>query len=363
MSTKIESFSGISLNEENIRYINEPRWYNKKTVKCPVCNAKLLYDTDKKPEKCPYCASTGLSEVTGANSIAPHYVIPFLINREQAKEEFSKYVKSGLFRPNDYKEKSEQVAIEQVYTPYWFFTAVNDTSYRGKVQNQLENYENASATTDSWREFQEGLNPDNPAAQRSIVDPVVGAAFRVGSMYKYTNTAGTHSIRCFGSALGTRHSVSSLVKDVFPFYSSLVAVPNNDRRYMEYEYKPEIINGIPVESYDVWVDEAWLNAQPELSQDMANRILQSEGGDKGTYRMVMNFSDLKIFTFLVPTWICSFSNDDKTYVYAINGQTGKIYGERPTSVLKIVILVGIIIFVLFVMMLVCGFGLFSFMLN
>ena len=41
---------------------------------------------------------------------------------------------------------------------------------------------------------------------------------------------------------------------------------------------------------------------------------------------------------LMPIWILTYKKGEKTYVYAMNGSTGKIYGELPLSPWKLAIL-------------------------
>ena len=46
---------------------------------------------------------------------------------------------------------------------------------------------------------------------------------------------------------------------------------------------------------------------------------------------------------LLPVWILTYTHTDgKVYTFAINGTTGKIYGELPVSQLKLAALVGAI---------------------
>ena len=40
----------------------------------------------------------------------------------------------------------------------------------------------------------------------------------------------------------------------------------------------------------------------------------------------------------MPIWILTYKKDKRTYVYAMNGSTGKIYGELPVSPWKLALL-------------------------
>ena len=41
---------------------------------------------------------------------------------------------------------------------------------------------------------------------------------------------------------------------------------------------------------------------------------------------------------LMPIWLLTYKRREKTYTYAMNGYTGKVYGELPVSRLKLAIL-------------------------
>ena len=52
---------------------------------------------------------------------------------------------------------------------------------------------------------------------------------------------------------------------------------------------------------------------------------------------------------LLPTWILTYLYKDKTYVYAVNGQTGKSFGELPfdsSKAFKVSIIIFAIIFII-----------------
>ena len=57
-----------------------------KMFHCPVCGAEILTDEHTSATFCSYCGSTALIESRLTDELAPAYVIPFQINREQAKE-------------------------------------------------------------------------------------------------------------------------------------------------------------------------------------------------------------------------------------------------------------------------------------
>ena len=56
---------------------------------------------------------------------------------------------------------------------------------------------------------------------------------------------------------------------------------------------------------------------------------------------------------MMPVWMMNYQYNDKDYLYAMNGQTGKNYGELPLNKGKLAAF-GIIMFV--ILLFLCGLG-------
>ena len=64
------------------------------------------------------------------------------------------------------------------------------------------------------------------------------------------------------------------------------------------------------------------------------------GGDEqriGT--MQVSHADVRFKHLLLPMWISSFRYKEKVYRFIVNARTGEVAGERPWSVIKIVLTV------------------------
>ena len=73
-------------------------------------------------------------------------------------------------------------------------------------------------------------------------------------------------------------------------------------------------------------------------------ILEDIGGDQQQIDSIdTKHSNTTYKNALFPVWIAEFKWGEKVYNYAINGQSGKIVGERPYSIIKIVLFIGFII--------------------
>lgn len=58
---------------------------------------------------------------------------------------------------------------------------------------------------------------------------------------------------------------------------------------------------------------------------------------------------------MMPVWMMTYKYKDKNYLYAMNGQTGKTYGELPCSKKKLAIFGGILLVVVFLLSMLGGY--------
>ena len=60
----------------------------------------------------------------------------------------------------------------------------------------------------------------------------------------------------------------------------------------------------------------------------------------------------------MPIWILNYKRRGKNYTYAMNGSTGKIYGELPISIPKLSILGAVTAAVVGILSFLIGWGMF-----
>jgi len=69
-------------------------------------------------------------------------------------------------------------------------------------------------------------------------------------------------------------------------------------------------------------------------------IVRDIGGDgQRIGRVDTEVSDVTFKHILLPVWVAAYRYRGKPYRFVVNGQTGKVQGERPWSVIKIAIAV------------------------
>ena len=109
-------------------------------------------------------------------------------------------------------------------------------------------------------------------------------------------------------------------------------------------YDPKYLAGFVAERYSIGLKEGWEIAQTSIHQKLRSSIdnyIKSEWRCDRTssVRFSTIYSNITYKYLLVPAWISSFKYKDKTYQFAVNGQTGKVGGKAPVSALRVIIAV------------------------
>ena len=88
---------------------------------CQSCGAQLLVDDNTTATVCCYCGSSALIQERLEGVLKPAGVIPFKINRDQAKEQFRKWLCTGIFTPSVFKKTATLENIRGIYVPFWLY--------------------------------------------------------------------------------------------------------------------------------------------------------------------------------------------------------------------------------------------------
>ena len=138
---------------------------------------------------------------------------------------------------------------------------------------------------------------------------------------------------------------ADLIKEVEPF-DSAHCVP----------YKPEYVANFIAEQYAIGLKDSWEQAQENMRKNevpelVRKDIIQKHGADHARIRgeLDIRFKDNKFKYLLLPLWLSSYRYGGNVYHFVVNGQSGKISGNRPYSAIKIFFaIVAAIAFVVFI---------------
>jgi hypothetical protein len=107
------------------------------------------------------------------------------------------------------------------------------------------------------------------------------------------------------------------------------------------------LSGWSAESYQIPLTEAWGLGKDILYNDERSACDREVPGD--THRNLNVNTQLSKLTYkhvMLPVWVASYRYRDKTYQFMINGQNGKVEGQKPISWIKVAIAVVIAIIII-----------------
>ena len=263
---------------------------------CQSCGAEVIADQNTAATFCVYCHSPVVLSNRMTGEMKPHKVIPFKISEQEAKNRFLAFCKKKKFLPGDFLSSGQLDMMKGVYYPYWLI----DSLKKGGVR----------ATAKKKRRWTEGE-------------------------YEYTETktyrvvrAGSIDFKGYPCSGVKSEENSKALKYVNPFQ-------DEDFRPFTMSY----LSGFLAEKRDVERQDVQQKVDKEL-YDYARKIFREsiDGYDSVTIDdMSLNTMNETWQYGLLPVWMLTYSYKGKNYLYAMNGQTGKNFGELPLSGAKLAV--------------------------
>jgi hypothetical protein len=293
-----------------------------KFFKCQQCGAEVATDPDQRSYVCPFCDSTYVLEFspdhTGRQS--PEFVIGFAITPDQAQDAFKQWLKKRTwFRPGDLAAASVADKLKGIYLPFWSFTMLADSQWHAQIGEHWYRTETYT-TTDS----KGNTTTHTRQVQETEWWPLSGRHHRFYSGYLVSGSKG----------LPQKESLR-----IQPFQ-----LPSLKR------YEPYFLAGWLAEEYSVARDEALGLCQTEFQrQEQANVSTFLPGDTHSGVKVQTEFSHVSSDLCLLPIYILSYRYRDNVYRYLLNGQTGKMAGDKPLSPTRIALFIAAIVLFIFLM--------------
>ena len=87
---------------------------------CNSCGAELAVNAVEASSFCPYCGNASVVMDRVEEQLAPDYIIPFKVSKEEAEGIIRKRLKSGFFVPKEVRD-FELEKLNGVYIPFWLY--------------------------------------------------------------------------------------------------------------------------------------------------------------------------------------------------------------------------------------------------
>lgn len=259
---------------------------------CNNCGAEIIADENTSATSCIYCKNTAILKNKLEGIFNPDYLIPFKTTKEEAIQAFKKLTKGKWLMPKAFNMKKNIKDISGIYVPFWIY----DFDSTGVIEAKCEKIS-------TW----------------------------TSRDYKYTKTDKYKSIRG-GNISFQNIPVDGSKKFQNDIMNSIEPYDYKDLKKFNYSY----LSGFLSEKYDVNNEESKLEANTRAK----NSFIQEMKKDMKGYDNVVitdnsiNLYNLKSSYVLLPVWILNIKYKDKFYMFAMNGQTGKIVGDIPIDIKK-----------------------------
>ena len=256
---------------------------------CPSCAAGIICDDTTIATSCPYCGNPTVAPGQFSDQLRPDYVIPFKLEKNAAVEALKKYYKNKKFLPKDFSEANHIEEIKGVYVPFWLYDGEAEASMRfhGTKSRTYTNRDYSITDTDHYRLTREG----NVAFEKVPAD----------ASSKMPN-AHMDSIEPFNYG------------DLKPF-------------------SPAYLPGFMADKYDE--DAEFCSARAnERIKNSTEQVMR--GTITGYSTVTREYSNIKLKSgevkyALFPVWLLSTKWNGRNFLFAMNGQTGKLIGDLPVD--------------------------------
>ncbi|WP_104494383.1 TFIIB-type zinc ribbon-containing protein [Paracoccus denitrificans] len=276
-----------------------------RTLSCPNCGAKVEITSDRHASACPFCATAVVTDTGTTRHIKPQGVLPFVITEAQAKAALEDWLHGLWFAPSGltaYARRGKRMS--GVYSPFWTFDADTASRYTGARGDWY--YETVYVT-----------------------QMVNGRQQRVAQQVRKTRWTPVSGqvARDFDDVLVlASSSLPRRITDALTPWELSHLVP----------YQPEYLAGFLAEGYTIPLASGHGIARQEMAGVIAMDVRRAIGGNEQRITGIeTRYSDETFKHVLLPVWTAAYRYNGKSYRFVVNGQSGRVQGERPWSVWKI----------------------------
>ena len=260
-----------------------------KSYSCPSCGAELICDETTAATSCPYCGNPTVVPGQFSGALKPEFVLPFKMTKDDAVRALRAHYRGKPFLPRSFTAGNHIEEIQGVYVPFWLF----DGGAEGEVD-----YKAANSRT---------YRDDD---------------------YEVTETD-HYDVHRGGSIAFEKIPVDASSKMPDDHMDSIEPFDYTQMQPFSTAYLP----GYLADKYDVTVDDSRARADRRSRETLENALRETVTG-YGT--CVTDHTDIrlhrgKVHYALLPVWMLSTKWNGESFLFAMNGQTGKLVGDLPTD--------------------------------
>ena len=254
---------------------------------CQSCGGEVVGDETLGATECPFCGNPVIMMGQFKGDLKPDLVIPFQLNKEDAKKAFAKHLTGKRLLPKVFSSQNHIDEIKGLYVPFWLYDAEADARINYKATRIR-----------SWSD----------------------------SRYNYTETS-FYSVYRAGTldfvdvpVDGATKMPDDLMESVEPFDMSQAV-----------DFQTAYLSGYLADKYDIDAENSIERANRRIKRSTENAFASTVQGfssvtvDGGSVQCTHGRAKYA----LLPVWILNTTWNGQKFTFAMNGQTGKFVGNLP----------------------------------
>lgn len=258
-------------------------------VECSSCGATMIVSDVSAVTHCPYCGNNAIVAGKLAGTLEPDLIIPFKKTKKDAVAALKAHYNGKICLPAAFKDGNHIEEVQGVYVPFWLYSG--------------EAHGSASYACTDTRVWSDGD-------------------------YNYTETSNFHVTR-----------EGSCKFDKIPADASR-RMPNDHMDSIEpFDYgafepfSTAYLPGFAAERYDDSVQDCADRVKRRMETTLADELRNTVTGHATTTLTDSSCSEgiEEVKYALLPVWMLHTRYDDQDFLFAMNGQTGKLVGDLPTD--------------------------------
>lgn len=266
---------------------------------CPSCGAEIVTDATTAATLCYYCQNPVVLTGRLAADAKPDALLPFSLDKKQAKEKFFGWLKKKKYLPIGFVSEENLESATGVYYPYW----LADYKTRGHFSGEGRIVTHSSTAT------------------HNITTTKIYSITRDGEIEFKNIERGA-----------LKKADRKLSDGVHPYDTGALA-----------DFEPSYLAGFMAEKRDVDSDEVKPSVEGEIKNYMQPLLTAGTNYTTVSGSTVTEFVGDRFRYTLLPAWVLTYKGKgSKIFHFSMNGQTGRVCGILPVNINKLLIHCGIL---------------------
>lgn len=254
---------------------------------CNSCGGEIVGDETTGATECPFCGNPVVMSRQFSGGLKPDLVIPFKLDKNAAIAALKKHYGGKKLLPKVFKDQNRIKEVKGIYVPFWLFDGDADGHVRYKASR-------IRAWSDSNYDYVET------------------------SVYNVTRggTLGFENVPVDGST-----KMDDILMESIEPYDLSGAV----------DFQSAYLAGYLADKYDVDAEASIQRANERIKRSTEDAFQATVQGYNTVTPVATNISlnNGSSKYALYPVWLLNTKWGNKTYTFAMNGQTGKLVGDLP----------------------------------